>query len=80
MDFVWLMGSDNLDIFRRWHRWAEFVRAVPVVVVLRPGTVMAALRARFVGPLGSVLILDGKRNAQSAHRDPRGPSRGGKLC
>lgn len=78
--FVWLMGSDNLNIFRRWHRWADLVGRVPIAVIQRPGTVLAALNAKAIQRFGQVhlergladaeppaiAILDGKRNAQSA--------------
>ncbi|MBV9540804.1 MAG: nicotinate-nucleotide adenylyltransferase [Alphaproteobacteria bacterium] len=78
--FVWLMGSDNLDIFRRWHRWADFVREVPIAVIQRPGTILAALNSKAIQRFGQVhtakglaraelpaiAIVDGKRNAQSA--------------
>jgi nicotinate-nucleotide adenylyltransferase len=78
--FTWLMGSDNLQIFRRWHRWSEFAQRVPIAVVQRPGTVMAMLAAKPIQRFGrsrierglctsrtpAIAILDGKRNAQSA--------------
>jgi len=78
--FVWLMGSDNLQIFRRWHRWAELAARVPVAVIQRPGSILAALHAkpmhRFAcrrcrGNLADAappafVILDGRRNPQSA--------------
>jgi nicotinate-nucleotide adenylyltransferase len=78
--FTWLMGSDNLAIFRRWHRWAEFARKVPIAVIQRPGTVLAALHAKPIQRFGlarierglcgaqtpAIAIIDGKRNAQSA--------------
>ncbi|MEI9997052.1 MAG: nicotinate (nicotinamide) nucleotide adenylyltransferase [Rhizomicrobium sp.] len=80
LDFVWLMGSDNLQIFRRWHRWQEFVQRVPIAVVQRPGTVMAMLAAKPIQRFGrsrverglcttctpAITILDGRRNPQSA--------------
>jgi nicotinate-nucleotide adenylyltransferase len=66
VQFVWLMGSDNLAAFRRWRRWADFARLVPIAVVLRPGSVMKALEMRAIGPLAGVTILDGKRNPLSA--------------
>jgi nicotinate-nucleotide adenylyltransferase len=34
--FVWLMGGDNLVQIRRWERWAEIFRMVPVAVFDRP--------------------------------------------
>lgn len=67
--FTWLMGSDNLEIFRRWRRWREIASRVPIAVVLRPGTVLATLSAQ---PMqhnqarGAITILDGRRNAQSS--------------
>jgi len=80
LQFTWLMGSDNLQIFRRWHRWADFARRVPIAVVQRPGTVMAMRAAKPIQRFGQVrherrlcgkrapaiVILEGKRNAQSA--------------
>jgi len=78
--FTWLMGSDNLQIFRRWHRWADLARRVPIAVIQRPGTVMAMRAAKPIQRFGQVrhekrlcgkrapaiVILEGRRNAQSA--------------
>jgi nicotinate-nucleotide adenylyltransferase len=77
--FVWLMGSDNLEIFRRWRHWEEIVSRVPIAVVQRPGTTLAALHAkpmqRFLrrrivdGALDAppaIAILDGRRNERSS--------------
>jgi len=44
--FVWLMGSDNLVQIARWRRWQTIFDAVPVVVVTRPGTALAAGSAK----------------------------------
>lgn len=40
--FVWLMGSDNLAQFHRWDRWRRIAATVPIGVLARPGTRMAA--------------------------------------
>lgn len=75
--FVWLMGSDNLEQFHRWRRWAEIVALVPIAVIERPGSILAPLRAkaiqRFAGCRGqtlrrapSLVVLDGRRNEVSA--------------
>jgi nicotinate-nucleotide adenylyltransferase len=29
VDFVWLMGSDNLEGFHHWRRWQEIAQLVP---------------------------------------------------
>ena len=40
--FVWLMGSDNLVQIARWRRWQAIFAQVPVAVVARPGSALAA--------------------------------------
>jgi nicotinate-nucleotide adenylyltransferase len=80
LHFVWLMGSDNLAIFRRWKRWEEIVARVPIAVIQRPGTILSALNAKPMQRFAArrcdetlaaqtppvIAILDGKRNAQSS--------------
>lgn len=46
VQFIWLMGSDSLVSFRRWRRWQDILKRVPVAVVTRPGSVMAPLQAK----------------------------------
>jgi nicotinate (nicotinamide) nucleotide adenylyltransferase/ribosome silencing factor RsfS/YbeB/iojap len=41
--FVWLMGADNLVQLRRWERWNEIFRAVPIAVFDRPPHALQAL-------------------------------------
>ena len=51
--FVWLMGSDNLVQFHRWDRWRHIAATVPIGVLARPGTRMAArhsVAARIMAP------------------------------
>ena len=78
--FVWLMGSDNLEQFSRWRRWRDLARRIPIAVVQRPGSILAALNAPLVRRFGmtrcpcprerppAVTILDGARNHESATR------------
>jgi len=69
VEFTWLMGSDNLEIFRRWRRWQDIAARVPIAVVQRPGTILAALSAK---PMQhsqarrAIRVIDGKRNMQSS--------------
>ncbi len=37
VDFVWIMGADNLKGLHKWHRWREIFRLMPVLIVDRPG-------------------------------------------
>jgi nicotinate-nucleotide adenylyltransferase len=80
--FVWLMGSDNLLQLPRWRNWRQIFATVPVAVVARPGTALAArtskaatvFRDDYVPPSRhfSVMrppvwtVLDGRRNTLSA--------------
>jgi nicotinate-nucleotide adenylyltransferase len=78
--FVWLMGSDNLEQFSRWQRWRDLASRIPIAVVQRPGSLLAALNAPLVRRFGmtrnlcgreqppAVTILDGARNHESATR------------
>ena len=36
VDFVWVMGADNLRSFHRWARWRELMHSAPVAVISRP--------------------------------------------
>lgn len=42
VNFVWLMGADNLASFHLWDRWTEIMETVPVGVLARPGEQNAA--------------------------------------
>jgi nicotinate-nucleotide adenylyltransferase len=37
VDFVWIMGADNLRSFHRWQRWRDIAGLVPIAVVDRLG-------------------------------------------
>jgi nicotinate-nucleotide adenylyltransferase len=82
IQFVWLMGSDNLENFHLWRDWQKLARALPLAVVQRPGSLMAAVHAAPIRQFGArrvdgvtdlpkppaILILDGARNPESATR------------
>lgn len=42
VQFVWLMGADNLVQFHRWENWRQIMEMVPVGVLARPGSGVAA--------------------------------------
>lgn len=49
VQFVWLMGADNLVQLPRWHRWLDIVVAVAFAVLPRPNynhRALAGLAAR----------------------------------
>jgi nicotinate-nucleotide adenylyltransferase len=43
VDFVWIMGADNLRSFHRWENWRGIAAMVPIAVVDRPGPSLYAI-------------------------------------
>ena len=41
VDFVWVMGADNLADFHRWQRWREIALTMPIAVIDRPGSTLS---------------------------------------
>jgi nicotinate-nucleotide adenylyltransferase len=41
--FVWVMGGDNLAQIHRWRDWTGLFRALPILVLDRPGARLRAL-------------------------------------
>ncbi|MEC9342458.1 MAG: nicotinate-nucleotide adenylyltransferase [Pseudomonadota bacterium] len=38
LNFVWIMGADNLASFHRWQNWRDIADMMPIIVVDRPGS------------------------------------------
>src|SRR5690606_10685117 len=47
IDFVWIMGADNLAQFHRWQRWREIAMTMPIAVIDRPGSTLAFISSVF---------------------------------
>ena len=45
VQFVWLMGADNLAEFHRWQDWQWIMDTVPIGVMARPGDRISARRS-----------------------------------
>jgi nicotinate-nucleotide adenylyltransferase len=43
VQFVWIMGGDNLASFHRWRDWRRIAEAFPIAVIDRPGWRLKAL-------------------------------------
>lgn len=66
VDFVWVMGADNLAGFHRWRQWRAIADLVPIAVVDRPGwrhrslaSPAASALARFRLPEREAKLLPG---------------------
>lgn len=42
VNFVWLMGADNLATFHRWDQWRAIADMIPIAVVDRPNWRLAS--------------------------------------
>jgi nicotinate-nucleotide adenylyltransferase len=47
VDFVWIMGADNLAQFHRWQRWREIAMTMPIAVIDRPGSTLSFVSSVF---------------------------------
>ncbi|QXK92086.1 nicotinate-nicotinamide nucleotide adenylyltransferase [Neoehrlichia mikurensis] len=47
VNFIWLMGSDNLLFFHKWYRWKDFCQLIPILVFERKNYVYNALKSCF---------------------------------
>lgn len=56
VDFVWIMGADNLGQFHRWERWRDIANLMPIAVIDRPGSTMALHSAKAAQSLRSYRI------------------------
>lgn len=43
VNFVWIMGSDNLANFHRWNEWRAIARMMPIAVIDRPGSTHSSI-------------------------------------
>ncbi len=46
VDFVWIMGADNLVSFHRWQNWQKIALTFPIAVIDRPGSTLSFLSSR----------------------------------
>ena len=51
VQFVWIMGADNLRSFHRWQKWRKIAELVPIVVIDRLGPSLYAAAS----PAGNAL-------------------------
>ena len=57
-EFVWLMGSDNLQGFQRWRDWRTIARSIPIAVVARPGSLLAQRTSAFAREFADVRLRE----------------------
>jgi nicotinate-nucleotide adenylyltransferase len=63
VNFVWIMGADNLASFHRWRGWQTIADLMPFAVVDRPGFTLKATRSR-----AAIRLAPYRVDAQAAAR------------
>ncbi len=70
VQFVWLMGADNLASFHRWKEWQAIFRLMPIAVEDRPGWRHKALSSPATGRFGRFRIREADAAALPALAPP----------
>ncbi len=66
VQFVWLMGADNLVQFHHWQNWRGIMEQVPIGVLARPGDRVAARLSK-----AARVYRSAKIPSRAAHLLPR---------
>jgi nicotinate-nucleotide adenylyltransferase len=59
VDFVWIMGADNLRDFHRWQRWRKIFMTFPIAVIDRPGATLSFLSSPVTKTFGYARVDEG---------------------
>ena len=70
VNFVWVMGADNLASFDRWQHWKQIASTMPIAVVDRPGWRLKALASPTAAVLARSRIAEPEALRMARHRPP----------
>ncbi|GHM57981.1 MAG: putative nicotinate-nucleotide adenylyltransferase [Candidatus Mesenet longicola] len=59
INFIWIMGSDNLTSIHKWYRWQEFCKIVPIAIFER-SKLYKEIKCPFVSCFSSFYVRDPK--------------------
>jgi nicotinate-nucleotide adenylyltransferase len=70
VDFVFIVGADNLAHFHRWERWRALLRTVPLAVVDRPGYELSSLAAPAAVAFASARVAEDRAKRLARQQPP----------
>ena len=70
VDFVWIMGADNLASFHRWKGWGQIARMMPIAVIDRPGWTLKATHSRAASAMASGRVEEREATSLASLRPP----------
>lgn len=56
INFVWIMGADNLKQFHKWQDWRGIAQTFPIAVIDRPGSTLAYLSSKMAKTFSNARI------------------------
>jgi nicotinate-nucleotide adenylyltransferase len=70
VQFVWVMGADNMASFHRWQNWRGIASALPLAVIDRPGWRLKALSSPAAQFLARFRLPEARGGALFEHDRP----------
>ncbi len=70
VNFVWIMGADNLGDFHRWQEWRSIARTVPLAVIDRPGSTLTFLSSKAARALDKARVAEKNARALARMKPP----------
>ncbi|MET3599496.1 nicotinate-nucleotide adenylyltransferase [Martelella mangrovi] len=70
VNFVWIMGADNLGDFHRWQEWRSIARTVPLAVIDRPGSTLTYLSSKAARALDKARVAEKNARALARMKPP----------
>jgi nicotinate-nucleotide adenylyltransferase len=46
VNFIWVMGADNLKYFHHWQRWRHIAQMLPIAIIDRPGSTLSYVSSK----------------------------------
>ncbi len=70
VDFVWIMGADNLRDFHHWQRWRQIAMTFPIAVIDRPGATLSFLSSAMTKTFDYARIDEADAPTLAHHKAP----------
>ena len=70
VDFVWVMGADNLAGFHRWQDWRYIANTMPIAVIDRPGSTLSYLSSIMARTFDHARVDEAQSGALARRRPP----------
>jgi nicotinate-nucleotide adenylyltransferase len=70
VNFIWLMGADNLRIFHHWRNWRDIANQMPIAVIDRPNSTLRSMHSKAALNLQKFRISERKSSRLAKRKSP----------